>query len=186
MDKLMRAEAVQNKLKKCVRKQKKATSKARRESDQTYEALGALYAQMEQEDQQRVAAQEARANDQAILAGLQEQLETARAEVSTARRQHDAVDNRVANIRIERDRHRDMSHAQDRAERSLCQQLAQAQLQVMNLQHEVHYLNNQLNPILDGEEGGPNMEEEDDEEEEVDPEEGDDPISDLDSDHDED
>ena len=36
----------------------------------------------------------------------------------------------------------------------------------MNLQHEVHYLNNQLNPILD--------------------EEGDDPISDLDSDHDED
>jgi len=45
----------------------------------------------------------------------------------------------------------------------------------MNLQHEVHYLNNQLNPILDGEE--------DDDEE---PEEGDDPISDLDSDHDKD
>ena len=64
----------------------------------------------------------------------------------------------------------------------LHQQLAQAQLQVMNLQHEVHYLNNQLNPILDGEEDGPNMEEDDDEE----PEEGDDPISDLDSDHDED
>ena len=51
MDKLMRAEATQNKLKKCVRKQKKAASKARRESDQAYEALGALYAQMEQEDQ---------------------------------------------------------------------------------------------------------------------------------------
>ena len=75
-----------------------------------------------------------------------------------------------------------MSHAQDRAERSLCQQLAQAQLQVMNLQHEVHYLNNQLNPILDEEEDGPDMEEDDDEE----PEEGDDPISDLDSDHDKD
>ena len=52
----------------------------------------------------------------------------------------------------------------------------------MKLQHEVHYLNNQLNPILDGEEGGPNMEEDDDEE----LEEGDDPISDLDSDHDKD
>jgi len=187
MDKLMRAEAAQNKLKKCVRKQKKAASKARRESDQAYEALGALYAQMEQVDQQRVAAQEARANDQAVLVGLREQLETARAEVSTARCQRDAAENHVANIRIERDRHRDMSHAQDRAERSLRQQLAQAQLQVMNLQHEVHYLNNQLNPILDGEEDGPNMEEdddEDDEEEEVEPEEGDDPISDLDSDHD--
>ena len=55
----------------------------------------------------------------------------------------------------------------------------------MNLQHEVHYLNNQLNPILDGEEDGPNMEE-DDEEEEVEPKEGDDPISNLDSDHDKD
>ena len=43
----------------------------------------------------------------------------------------------------------------------------------------MHYLNNQLNPLLDGEEDGPNMEE-------VEPEEGDDPISDLDSDHDED
>ena len=111
-------------------------------------------------------------------------METTRAEVSTARCQRDAAENCVANIRIERDRHRDMSHAQDRAERGLRQQLAQAQLQVMNLQHEVHYLNNQLNPILDGEEDGPNMEE--DEEEEVEPKEGDDPISNLDSDHDED
>ena len=80
-----------------------------------------------------------------------------------------------------------MSNAQDRAERDLRQQLAQAQLQVMNLQHKVHYLNNQLNPILDGEEDGPNMEEDEDEdEEEVEPKEGDDPISDLNSDHDED
>jgi len=109
-----------------VRKQKKAASKARRESDQAYEALGALYAQMEQVDQQRVVAQEARANDQAVLVGLREQLGTARAEVSTARRQHDAAENHVANIRIERDRHHDMSHAQDRAKRSLRQQLAQA------------------------------------------------------------
>ena len=80
-----------------------------------------------------------------------------------------------------------MSNAQDHAERGLHQQLAQAQPQVMNLQHEVYYLNNQLNPILDGEEDGPNIEEDDDEEEEeVELEEGDDPISDLDSDHDED
>ena len=80
-----------------------------------------------------------------------------------------------------------MGNAQDHAERGLRQQLAQAQLRVMDLQHEVHYLNNQLNPILDGEEDGPNMEEDDDEdEEEVEPEEGDDPISELDSDHDED
>ena len=114
-------------------------------------------------------------------------METACAEVSTARRQCDAAENRVTNIRIERDRHHDMSNAQDHAERGLRQQLALAQLQVMNLQHEVHYLNNQLNPILDGEEDGPNMEEdEDEEEEEVEPEEGDGPISDLDSDHDED
>ena len=72
MDKLMRAEATQNKLKKCVRKQKKAASKARWESDQAYAALGTLHAQMEQVDQQRAAAQEARANDQAVLAGLWE------------------------------------------------------------------------------------------------------------------
>ena len=57
----------------------------------------------------------------------------------------------------------------------------------MYLQHEVHYLNNQLNLGLDGEEDGPNMEEDEDgDEEEVEPGEGDDPISDLDSDHDED
>ena len=82
-----------------------------------------------------------------------------------------------------------MSNAQDRAERGLRQQLAQAQLQVINPPHEVNYLNNQLNPILDGEEDGPNMEEdedEDEEEEEVEPKEGDDFISDLNNDHDED
>ena len=66
---------------------------------------------MEQVDQQRAAAQVARANDQALLAGLQEQLEAARAEVSTARHQRDVVENRVAAVRIERDRHRDISNA---------------------------------------------------------------------------
>ena len=57
----------------------------------------------------------------------------------------------------------------------------------MDLQHEVHFLNNQLHPILDEEED-PKMLVEDDgrDEEEVEPENEDDPISDLDSDHDED
>ena len=108
---------------------------------------------MKQVDQQRAAAQEASANDEALLVGLREQLEAAHAEESIA----------------------------------ICQREAQPQRRVMDLQHEVHYLNNQLNPILDGEEDGPNMEKDEEEDkEEVEPEEGDDPISDLDSDHDED
>jgi len=84
-------------------------------------------------DQQRAAAQEARANDQALLAGLWEQLEATRAEVSIARRQRDAAENHAVVVRIERDRHYDMSSAQDHVKRGLRQQLAQAQLQVMNL-----------------------------------------------------
>ena len=82
----MRAEAAQHKLKKCVRKQKKAASKARWESNQAYVALGHLHTQMEQVDQQRPAAQETRADDQALLVGLREQLEAARAEASIATR----------------------------------------------------------------------------------------------------
>ena len=79
-----------------------------------------------------------------------------------------------------------MSAMQDHVERDLRQQLAQAQHAVMDLQHEVHYLNNQLHPILDDED--PDMLVEDDgwDEEEVEPENEDDPISDLDSDHNED
>ena len=72
MDKLMRAEAAQRKLKKRVLKHKKAASEARWETDQEYVALGNLHTQMEQVDQQRATAQEARANDQAMLAGLRE------------------------------------------------------------------------------------------------------------------
>ena len=58
----------------------------------------------------------------------------------------------------------------------------------MDLQHKVHYLNNQLHPILDEEDEDPEMFVEDDgwDEEEVEPENKDDPISDLDSDHNED
>ena len=56
---------------------------------------------------------------------------------------------------------------------------------VVELQHEVHYLNNQLHPILDEEEEDPEMMVEDDgwEEEEVDLEDEDDTISDHDSEH---
>ena len=59
---------------------------------------------------------------------------------------------------------------------------------VVDLQHEVHFLNNQLHPILDEEEEDPEMLVEDDgwDEEEVELENEDDPISDLDSDHNED
>ena len=54
-----------------------------------------------------------------------------------------------------------------------------------DLQHEVHYLNNQLHLILDEEEEDPEMLAEDDgwEEEEVELEDEDDPISDLDREH---
>ena len=59
---------------------------------------------------------------------------------------------------------------------------------VVNLQHEVHFLNNQLHLILDEEEDDPKMLVEDDgwEEEEVELEDEDDSISSLDSKHAED
>ena len=59
---------------------------------------------------------------------------------------------------------------------------------MIDLQHEVHYLNNQLHLILDEEEEDLEMLVEDDgwDEEEVEPENVDDPISDLDSDLNED
>ena len=59
---------------------------------------------------------------------------------------------------------------------------------VVDLQHEVHYLNNQLHPILDEEEEDPEMMVEDDgwEDEEVELEDEDNAISDLNSEHAED
>ena len=54
---------------------------------------------------------------------------------------------------------------------------------VVDLQHEVHFWNNQLHPILDEEEEDPEMMVKDDgwEEEEVELDDEDDAISDLDS-----
>ena len=74
---------------------------------------------------------------------------------------------------------------QDCVERDLRQQLTQTQNMVVDLQHEVHFLNNQLHPILNEEEEDPEMLVEDDgwEEEEVELEDEDDAISDLNNEH---
>ena len=119
MDKLMRVEATQRKLKKRVRKHKKAASEARWETDQAYVALGNLHTQMEQVDQQRAAAQEARADDQAMLAGLREQLEAACAEVFIAMRRWILANNYASMLEAEQDRTHAMSVQQDRVERDL-------------------------------------------------------------------
>ena len=63
-------------------------------------------------------------------------------------------------------------------------QLALTQNVVVDLQHEVHYLNNQLHSLLNEEEEDPEMLVEDDSwEEEVDLEDEDDAISNLDNEH---
>ena len=80
----MRAKAAQQKLRKHVRKHKKVASEFRWETDQAYVALGNLHTQMEQVDKQRATTREARDDDQAVLAGLREQLEAARAKALTA------------------------------------------------------------------------------------------------------
>ena len=67
-----------------MRKHKKATSEARWETDQAYVALGNLHTRMERVDQKRATAQEARADDQVVLAGLWEPLEVACAKALTA------------------------------------------------------------------------------------------------------
>ena len=183
----MRAKATYHKLKKHVHKHKKVASEARWETDQAYVALGNLHTQMGQVDQQRATTQEARVDDQAVLARLREQLEAAHVEAFIAMRQWILANNHAAMAEVEQNRTHALSVQQDRIERDLCQQLAQTQNKVVDLQHEVHFLNNQLHPILDEEEEDPDMLVEDDGwEEEVELEDEDDPISDLDSEHAED
>ena len=88
---------------------------------------------------------------------------------------------------VERDRTQALNVHQDHVERDLRQQLAQTQNVVVDLQHEVHFLNNQLHPILNKEEDLEMLVEDDGwEEEEVELEDEDDPISDLDSEYTED
>ena len=84
-----------------MHKHKKAASEAGWETDQAYVALGNLHTQMEQVDQQRAATQEARGDDQAVLVGLQEQLEAARAEALIAMRQLVLANNRAAMVEVE-------------------------------------------------------------------------------------
>jgi len=86
MDRIMRAKAAQHKLRKRVRKHKRAASEARWETDHAYVALGNLHTQMEQDDQQRAIIQVAKMDDQVVLAGLREQLEATRVEVLIATR----------------------------------------------------------------------------------------------------
>ena len=73
------------------------------------------------------------------------------------------ANNRAALVEAARNRAEAFTVQQDHVKRDLRQQLAQTQHMVMDLQHEVHYLNNQLHPILDEDE--------------------DDAISDLDGEH---
>ena len=84
-----------------MRKHKKAASEARWENDQAYVALGNLHTQMEQVDQQTAATQEARADDQAMLAGLREQLEAARVEAFTAMCQRNLSNKDVTSVEAE-------------------------------------------------------------------------------------
>ena len=139
---------------------------------------------MEWVNQQRVAAQVARANDQAVLAGLREQLEATHAEAFTVMRQRILANNSVALVEAACDRVKAEAAQWACVEWDLRHQLAHTQNMVVDLQHEVHFLNNQLDPILDEEED-PEMFVEDDgwEEEEVVHVDEDEALSDLDSDH---
>ena len=76
---------------------------------------------MEQVDQQRAAAQEAKADDQAMLTGLQEQLEAAHAKAFIAMRQRILANNRAASAKAEWDRTHAVSAMQYRVERDLHQ-----------------------------------------------------------------
>ena len=59
---------------------------------------------MEQVDQQRAVAQDASVDDQAMLAGLREQLEATRAEASTTMCQRNLANHRATAAELERDR----------------------------------------------------------------------------------
>ena len=99
-----------------VRKHKKAASEARWDTDQAYVALGELHTQMEQVDQQRATAQAARTDNQAMLIGLREQLETACVGALTAMRQQIQVNNPAALAEVARNRSKALAVQQDRVE----------------------------------------------------------------------
>ena len=76
---------------------------------------------MEQVDQQRAIAQEARADDQAMLAGLREQLEATYAEAFIATCQRILANNRAAMAEAEQDRTQALNVQQDCVESGLRQ-----------------------------------------------------------------
>jgi len=80
---------------------------------------------MEQVDQQRATTQEARANDQAMLAGLRKQLEVTRAKALIATCQRIQANNRAAMAEATWNRVEALTMQLDQVERDLRQQLAQ-------------------------------------------------------------
>ena len=114
-----------------------------------------------------------------MLIGPREQLDAARAELFTAMRQWILANNHVALAEAARDRVEAEAAQQTCVEWDLRRELAHAQNMVVDLQHEVHYLNNQLHLILDDEEEDPEMLVEDDGWED----DEDDAISNLNSNH---
>ena len=122
-----------------------------------------------------------------MLIGLREQLEATRVEAFTAMRQWILANNHVALAEAARDRVEAEAAQQTCVEWDLRRELAHAQNMVVDLQHEVHFLNNQLHLILDEEEEDPKtIVKDDDWEKEVELEDEDDAISNLNSKHAED
>ena len=72
-------------------------------------------------------------DDQAVLAGLREELEATHAEAFTATCQRILANNHAAMVEAERDRTQALSVQQNRVERDLHQQLAQTQNMVVDL-----------------------------------------------------
>ena len=83
MDRHIRAEAAQHQLRKCARRHRRAARGATEDRD---------------------VAQAAKPDDQAVLTGLQEQLDATRAEAFTATRQRILANNHVALAEAARDR----------------------------------------------------------------------------------
>ena len=112
MDRLVRTEAMQCQLKKHAHRHRKAARAAAKDKD---------------------AAQATRADDLAVLIGLQEQLDAARAEAFTTTCQWILANNRAALAEVARDRAKAEVAQQARVEWDLHHQLAHAQNVVVDL-----------------------------------------------------
>ena len=77
-----------------------------------------------------------------MLAGLREQLDAARTEAFTATRQRILANNHTALAEAARDRVKAKATQQARVEWDLLHQLAYTHNVVVDLQHEVYFLNN--------------------------------------------